>query len=143
LYRVSQARYHLEEDAVSTLTELTQRGFRLGLISNAGDNEDVQTLIDQHGLRSYFEVILVSAEVGIRKPHPRIFQLALDWFGCPAKAAIMVGDTLGADILGAHNAGMPGVWVTRRADTLDNRDHLDSIRPDLSIKCLGEILNFV
>ncbi|HEX7433443.1 MAG TPA: HAD family hydrolase [Anaerolineaceae bacterium] len=143
LYSVSQVRYHLEEDTLSTLNELRQRGYHLGLISNAGDNEDVQTLIDQHGLRSYFEVILVSAEVGIRKPHPRIFQLALDRLGCIAQEAVMVGDTLGADILGAHNAGMPGIWITRRADTPDNRDHLDTIRPDLTVDSLAALLNYL
>jgi len=81
--------------------------------------------------------------VGIRKPHPRIFQLALDRLGCIAQEAVMVGDTLGADILGAHNAGMPGIWITRRADTPDNRDHLDTIRPDLTVDSLAALLNYL
>ncbi len=140
MFRVSQALYHLEEDAIPTLEALLRRGYRLGLISNAGDDADVQTLIDTHGLRPFFEVILVSAAVGMRKPHPRIFKMALDHWGCAPEQAVMVGDTLGADILGAHNAGMAAIWITRRADTPDNRDHLDTIQPEISLSTLSGLL---
>jgi FMN phosphatase YigB (HAD superfamily) len=53
-------------------------GYRLGLISNAGDDADVQTLLDQANLRAYFEIILTSAGQGIRKPNPKIFWTALN-----------------------------------------------------------------
>lgn len=143
MYGVSQALYHLEEDAIPTLEALRRRGYHLGLISNAGDDTDVQTLIDQHGLRPFFEVILVSAAVGIRKPHPRIFKQALDHWDCAPDQAVMVGDTLGADVLGAHNAGMTGIWITRRADTPDNRDHLDTILPEISLPTLSGLLDYL
>ncbi len=143
MYRISQALYQLEEDAIPTLISLRARGYRLGMISNAGDDIDVQTLIDNHGLRLYFEVILVSAAVGIRKPNPRIFHMALDALGCPLAQAAMVGDTLGADILGAHNAGLRSIWITRRADTRGNTDHLDTIQPDLTLGTLAELLDYL
>jgi putative hydrolase of the HAD superfamily len=119
---------------------LNAQGHRLGLISNAGDDADVQTLIDQSNLRGYFDIILTSAALGIRKPNPRIFQTALDHWGIPASRAAMVGDSLGADILGARNAGIYSVWITRRADTPANRSHEDTIRPDAVITTLAELI---
>lgn len=138
-YGVTQSHWRAEEDAHPTLDLLLQQGRRLGLISNASDALDVHTLVDKAGLRGYFEQILISAEVGVRKPHPRIFQLALDYFGVSPAEAVMVGDTLGADILGANQVGMRSIWITRRADTPDNRDHLDTIQPSATVATLAEI----
>ncbi len=55
------------------------------------------------------------------------------------KQVAMVGDTLGADILGARNAGMFGIWVTRRSDTAGNRAHQDTIRPDAVVGNISEL----
>lgn len=139
MYAVSQAHWQLEADAHATLHALRDAGYRMGLISNANDAEDVEMLIEMHGLRPFFEVILVSAAVVYRKPHPEIFRMALEPFGVPARRAVMVGDTLGADILGARNAGLASIWITRRADAPGNRDHLDTIRPDAVVDTLAEI----
>jgi FMN phosphatase YigB (HAD superfamily) len=51
----------------------------------------------------------------------------------------MVGDTLGADILGAQHAGVYSIWVTRHADTPANRAHADTIQPDALIECLEDL----
>ena len=142
MYRVSQAHWIPETDAQPTLAELRQRGYRLGVASNAADDQNVRSLIEKSGVHPYLDVIVTSAAVGIRKPNPRIFQAALAHWGdiLPGRAA-MVGDSLGADILGAHNAGLFGIWLTRRADTPGNRDHLDTIRPDTQADTLSELLN--
>lgn len=138
-YRVSEARWKTEEDAIPTLERLRDRGYRLGLISNAGDDANVQRLVDQAALRPYFDIILSSAKLGIRKPNPRIFEHALNHLGTPPAQAAMVGDTLGADILGAQNAGIFAIWITRRADTPANQAHQDTIQPDAVIGTLSEI----
>jgi putative hydrolase of the HAD superfamily len=96
-------------------------------------------LVDEAELRPYFEVILSSAALGIRKPHPRIFEIALEALETQPSRAAMIGDTLGADILGANNAGMFSIWVTRRADVPANRAHSDTIKPDAVIRALGEL----
>jgi HAD superfamily hydrolase (TIGR01662 family) len=139
MYAVTQAYWKPEPEAHSVLESLQRQGYRLGLISNAGDDADVQTLLNQSGLRSYFEVILTSAAQGIRKPNPQIFWTALEKLGVKPSEAAMIGDTLGADILGAKNAGMYSIWTTRRADTPANRAHADTILPDASIAHLGEL----
>ncbi|UCH61104.1 MAG: HAD family hydrolase [Anaerolineales bacterium] len=139
MYAVSQAHWKAEKDAIPTLQMLQQRGYRLGLISNAADDTDVQTLVDRAGLRAYFDVILTSAAQGIRKPNPQIFYRALKHWEVAPRQAAMVGDTLGADILGAENAGIYSIWITRRADTPGNRAHMDTIRPQAVIDSLSEL----
>ncbi len=138
-YAVSQACWKAEDGVQPVLEELRSSGLRLGIVSNAGDDDDVQTLVDKANLRPYFDVILSSAAQGIRKPNPRIFLNALSRLGVEPRRAAMVGDTLGADVLGAHNAGLFAIWITRRADKAANHDHLDSIQPDAVIDEIGEL----
>jgi 2-haloalkanoic acid dehalogenase type II len=139
LYAVSQAQWKAETDTLSTVESLKQSGIRMGIVSNASDDDDVQTLVDNAGIRTYFDFVLSSAACGIRKPNPRIFQIALDHWKMSPERAAMVGDTLGADILGANNAGIYSVWITRRADTPGNRDHEDTIQPNATIASLAEL----
>jgi HAD superfamily hydrolase (TIGR01662 family) len=139
MYAVSQAHWHAEADAIPLLATLKAQGYRLGIVSNAADDADVQTLVDRAELRPFFEVILTSARAGIRKPNPKIFAMALDTLGVPAERAAMTGDTLGADILGAANAGIYSIWITRRADNPANRAHAETIHPDATIATLSEL----
>jgi putative hydrolase of the HAD superfamily len=139
LYAVSQAHWKLEDDAIPMLEALKAAGYKMAIISNASDDDDVQTLVDNARIRPYFDLVLSSAACGIRKPNPRIFEIALEQLGLQPGQAAMVGDTLGADILGARNVGLYGIWITRRADTPDNRDHDYTIVPDAQIATLAEL----
>ncbi len=137
MYQISEAYWHVEAEAHQALSDLRRQGYRLGLISNAADDANVQRLIDKAELRPYFDVILTSAAQGIRKPHPRIFYAALEtWQTLPAQA-IMVGDTLSADIQGAKNLGIFSVWVTRRA--AQPNDPAPTSWPDAIIENIGEL----
>ncbi len=139
MYAVSQEFWLPEADAAPTMQALKDRGYCLGIISNAGDDTDVQALVDKAGVRSYLDEILTSAAQGVRKPNPRIFLNMLERLGVTPSRAAMVGDTLGADILGARNAGIYSIWITRRADTPDNHSHEDTIQPDAVIQALAEL----
>ena len=139
MYGVTQSHWNLEADAVPTLETLLRLGYRLAMISNAGDSGDVDALLDKCDLRKYFEQIWISAQVGYRKPHPKIFKLAVEHFQVEPQEMAMVGDTLGADILGANQVGIHSIWVTRRANTPGNRDHLDTIQPEATIENLSEL----
>ena len=143
LHNVTQAHWIPEADALPTLERLQAEGYRMGLVSNAADDPNTQELVDKGGFRPFFEVILSSAAEGIRKPNPRIFQAALDRMGVQAGQAVMVGDTLGADVLGARNAGIYSIWITRRADTPANRAHAGTIRPDATIATLAQLPDFL
>ena len=138
-HRVTQAHWYPEEDAIPTLQRLRQMGYRLATISNAADDANTPVLVDKLGARPYLEFVLSSAKQGDRKPNPVIFHTALEKLGVSADRAVMVGDTLGADILGAHNCGIYAIWITRRADTSANRAHGDTIKPDAKIASLSEL----
>jgi HAD superfamily hydrolase (TIGR01662 family) len=139
MYAVSEEYWLPEEDALPTLQTLRQQGYRLGIISNAGDDRDVQNLIDKAQIRPFFEVILSSAAFGMRKPQANIFLEGLRSMGSQPEKAVMVGDLLGADVLGAMNSGMKSVWITRRSQTTDNLSLIDIVQPDATIKALSEL----
>jgi len=114
MYAITQQNWYLEADAIPTLQTLQRHGYRLGMVSNTSNDENVQQLLDRWELRPFFETIITSAACGFRKPDERIFRLALDHFGIPPEQVAMVGDSLEADILGANQMGIYSVWITRR-----------------------------
>ena len=118
---------------------LRARGLRLAIVSNAADDANVQRLVDNHRLRPYFDPIVVSAAIGVRKPNPRIFDPVFRAWAIPLAEIVMVGDTLGADILGARHAGLKSVWLTMEADTPDNKAHRHTIIPDAVAASLAEL----
>jgi len=137
LFAVTQSNWALEEDALGALNKLQSNGYRLGIISNAGDDQDVQQLARGFGIHSYFDFILTSAACSYRKPHPRIFEIALaNWYLLPSEA-VMVGDNLTADIKGAQNAGVYGVWISRRVSP--EMETQEPVKPDASISSLSEL----
>jgi HAD superfamily hydrolase (TIGR01662 family) len=139
MYSISETRWRPAEDTHSCLRTLRKQGYCLGIISNAGDANNANRLIDRWRLRHYMDFVIISAEIGIRKPAPTIFQLALDNIGVSPEEAVMVGDTLRADIKGAQALGIAAVWITRQADTDQNAADLATIVPDATIKKLHEL----
>ena len=75
----------------------------------------------------------------MRKPNPRIFRVLLNQWQLPPDEVVMVGDMLGADVLGAHNIGMRGIWATMQADRAANESHADTIVPEATISSLAEL----
>src|SRR5512147_2357415 len=137
LFAITQTNWTLEDDTLLTLQKLEADGYRMGLISNAGDDDDVQQLARRFGIARYFDFILTSAACSYRKPHPRIFELALsNWYFLPSEA-VMVGDNLDADIRGAQSAGLYAIWLTRRAGKRTEEELL--IQPDASLSALWEL----
>lgn len=137
LFAITQKNWVLEADALPTLQKLEADGYRMGLISNAGDDQDVQQLARRFGIDPFFDFILTSAACSYRKPHRRIFELALsNWYFLPSEA-VMVGDNLDADVRGAKSVGLFAIWISRRAGER-TEEHL-SIEPDASIAALSEL----
>lgn len=141
MYRQTEVSWQVEADALSTLTALQQRGYRMGLITNASNAGNSNRLIDKSGLREFFKVIVISAEEKIRKPDRRIFNLALSRMGSLPEECVMVGDTLTADIHGAQNACLRAAWLTRRV----KHPHIaaEHKQPDWTIKTLTELLDIL
>ncbi len=111
------------------LAVLRAQGYTLGVISNSiGTMEEQLTRL---GLRGYFQVVIDSARVGVEKPHPEIFQMALRLAGVAASQAVFVGDTNATDMGGAQLAGLHGVLM----DHVDAYPNVDGLR----IKTLPEL----
>ena len=124
--------YETYDDARRTLDVVGQR-FRIALITN-GPSANQRSRIEPLGLDRYFEAIVVSGELGIRKPDPAIFEHMLRELDVAPAAAVYVGDNLEADIGGAHAAGLAAVWINRTGATAEG------FTPDAEITTLDELL---
>lgn len=107
-------RHVLFPDAEPTLKEL-KKSYRLGLITN-GPPDLQREKLQATKLTRYFEIILISGELGMGKPDGRIFERALQALRVTPNEAVMVGDSLERDIAGAKEAGIFAVWVRRSGD---------------------------
>jgi HAD superfamily hydrolase (TIGR01549 family) len=134
-YLITQQNWLLESDAVPTLSTLRSEAFHVGLVSNASDSRDVLALVDKFGIQEYFDFILISADCGYRKPHPRIFELALSHWGYLPDEIAMVGDRLDADIGGARPLGIYTIWIKRRAKDTNP----PPTPPNATVQTLSEI----
>ncbi len=137
--------WHAYPDAVAMLQELTRRGLRVGLISNADDNGLVQRAVQRLGFAPYLSPVLSSAaEPRWRKPDPRIFHLVSDAWHLPPAEIAMVGDAARYDVLGAHRAGMRSILIDRgdNAPWQNIPDELandPAVQPDATVRALAEI----
>lgn len=95
-------------DAKPTLRVLSQK-YMLGIIAN--QSRDILQLLDKFNIKSFFKVIVISSQVNINKPDPRIFQLAMDR-AKNSKHYIMIGDRLDTDISPANKLGMKTIRYT-------------------------------
>ncbi len=102
------------DDAHSTIQKLSKRDVKLGIISNVSSHEVAIGILDKVRLTKYFDEIVTSAGVGIRKPDPGIFRYALMQFKARPEEAVMVGDSEIHDIGGGYIAGLKTVLVDRR-----------------------------
>ncbi len=92
----------------SVLAELSKK-YKLGIIANQSAGSKQR--LDDWGIGKYFYLVIASAEEGIEKPNPKIFQIALDRANCLPENAIMVGDRIDNDIIPAKQLGMKTVWI--------------------------------
>ncbi|HLV43283.1 MAG TPA: YjjG family noncanonical pyrimidine nucleotidase, partial [Brumimicrobium sp.] len=98
---------HLFPSTKEVLTELKESNYRLHIITN-GFKEVQFTKLENSGIRHFFDDVLCSEEVGQSKPHPLVFQNALNRTNAKANQSIMIGDDFRADVIGAENAGIRG-----------------------------------
>ena len=99
------------EDAAETLEALKERGYHLGIIANQVPGTAQR--LDAWGLLKYFDVVAASAELGIAKPDPLIFEKVFELAGCQPCDSVMVGDRLDNDIRPAKDLGMRTVWIRK------------------------------
>lgn len=101
------------DHAIDTLQACRNMGLRLGVITN-GHSHLQHRKIDLLGLREYFDTIVISGEVGLSKPDPQIYRLALERLGVGPDQCVLVGDHPRNDIWGAAQVGLQGIWLRRK-----------------------------
>ena len=94
------------------MLEGLNNGFRLGLLSNFTHGPAAREILDLMGLTPLFDVILISGELGYRKPHPMVFRRLTRDLGVDKNRILYVGDDPEPDISGALGAGLRPVWTT-------------------------------
>lgn len=99
----------LMDGAIDLLKELKLRQVKLGLITN-GSIQSQNAKIDQVRIREYFDDVIVSDEVQLKKPDKRIFEMAIERLGVEPESSLYIGDHPVNDIKGATNAGLSAVW---------------------------------
>lgn len=121
------------------LCSLAER-VRVGLCSNFSHSVTAVTILEDYGLHAHLDAIVISEEVGIRKPRIEIFESVLDALAVRPNEVLHVGDSLGADVAGAAALGIPTVWVTRRVkDPEKTLAEHKGPAPDFQIDDLAQI----
>ncbi|MFR9729699.1 HAD family hydrolase [Saccharopolyspora sp. MS10] len=113
-YRMTamQAAWRLFDDALPCLEWMRASGLQLAVITNApGAYQRLK--ISRTGLAGSFDSMLISGELGVAKPDPRIFHAACAALDAAPHEVVHVGDRLDTDALGATDAGLHGVWLNR------------------------------
>lgn len=123
------------EENRSTLNLLKSKNYRLAIISNFDHAPTAYGLLEKFGIRDYFERIVISVEIGWRKPKADIFLRAFELLEIKSEDAVFVGDNFDADVIGSRSVGMDVIWINRNGEQL--RD--ENIKPDYAISKFTEI----
>jgi HAD superfamily hydrolase (TIGR01549 family) len=111
------------------------RHYRMALLSNFDDSQTGREIVEDSGVGHLFEVVLISADVAMRKPNPAIFRHLLSAMNLQPHEMLFVGDTPMEDVLGAQRAGIPIAWLSHgRTELPPGVD-----RPDIVVETLADL----
>lgn len=124
----------LIDGAAKTVRRLAQR-YRLGIISDSGlsTGTTLRQFLKRDEILGHFTCTTFSDEIGVSKPHARIFQLTLDRLGAQPHEAVHLGDLTHSDIAGAKTIGMQAVRLTANFDDANR-----SVEPDAVVNSYAE-----
>ena len=134
----------LEPETFSILLYLKSKGYKVGLITNGKELKQWEKLV-RLGMYPFFDEVVTSESVGVEKPDPKIFEIAMERLGVTSGTSLMVGNNFDADILGACNAGMQSMLINselteKQKEILDEMDCLHNVR---EIKNLLDIMKIL
>lgn len=109
-FRAHKEHMKLHSDALTVLSNIKKMKLHCGLISDV-DSDFLSFSMDLFALRNFFDSITTSEEVGVAKPNPKIFQVALQKAKCKGEEAVYVGDSFERDVLGAKRVGMTPIML--------------------------------
>lgn len=125
------------DDTLPVLAQLKEDGYKIGLITNAMQPMWMRDIeLQAFGILEYLDARLTSGDVGFMKPHPFIYQRALELLDVQPEESVFVGDRPANDIAGANDAGLTSVLIS--PPHLDRQ--LEGVRPNYTISTLTELL---
>lgn len=133
LYCDKFARQHVQESSL-VLKQIKQR-HKMIMVSNFYGN--LHSVLQEYGILDYFDAIIESSVVGVRKPDPAIWQLGVEASGNFADKCIVVGDSFSKDIIPASTIGCQTVWFKGRE--WENKNYNETI-PTRIITSLSQLL---
>jgi putative hydrolase of the HAD superfamily len=128
---------------IETIIELRTRGYRLAVISDGLPLKQWEKLV-RLGMDDFFDQVLISGDetIGVEKPNPKLFEIAMERTGSTPDSAVMVGDKLRSDVDGANNAGITSIWFKTPRDSEGLPEEL-GIRPDYIVHDIREVLEIL
>lgn len=131
-------------EVYEVLTRLREDGLAIGLVSNFSHGEAIHASLDHLDLRRFFDAVIVSADLGIVKPHPDIFLAGARGLALDPAEILFVGDNARLDVAGARGVGMRTALITEHLDRAyhferPGEDRID-ITPDLTLARLTDLI---
>ncbi len=146
LYDYERVENMRKKNLRKTVEKLHEMGIRMGIVSNIISTSLVPHVLNEYGISQYMECIVMSSSTGIRKPDPRIFEIAMREMGVRPEETGYVGDTVSRDVLGARNANL-GLSIQIENPSIAHRDvafqGTDAPKPDYLIRELDEIPDII
>jgi len=127
----------LMEGALEVLEYLKTKQIKLGIITN-GSVRAQSSKLDHVSIRDYFVSVVISDEVGVKKPDKRIFEIALNQLNADLDKTIFIGDQPLNDVVGAENVGIRGIWLSGFSEW-----NISDRKPFYTIDRLTELKGFL
>lgn len=140
-YRQSMGRRVVVDGGREVVEELHKRGYILGIISNLIGTREIPEWLEAEEFESYFQVVVLSSVLGIRKPSSAIYLEAARRAGVDPIRCAYVGDNLKRDVTGSRAAGFGSVIIMISPENLAEEIVTDENRPDLIIHQFKELLD--
>lgn len=140
-YRQVKGLRHLVEGGREVIETLHKRGYKLSIISNLIGEYEISDWLRADGLEQYFDAVVLSSVCGIRKPDPRIYQMACEQLGLEPEECASVADNLSRDFTGAKAVGIGANILFISPEKLVKKTITDENRPDYIVHRFLDILD--
>lgn len=141
LWRDSTGTRIVVPEAKEVILELFRRGYRLGIVSNTLASDEVPHALSKLEISGCFDAVLLSCDVGIRKPDPSFLSLAAERIGIPPANCAYIGNNPDKDVAAAVKAGFGQTVIIRHSESAGNLSKESIFKPDYLISNLNELLN--
>lgn len=138
-YRNKDGRRVVAENGAQSIRDLYANGYKLGIISNLVTSKEIPDWLEHDDLARYFGAVLLSCVEGIRKPDPRLSQMACERLGVEPSRCVYIGDNLKRDIEGTKIAGFGMFILYTTPEKLKKEKITDENRPDAIIFDFAEL----